>query len=166
MLEDFDGEYGSHGKEAWQRYGGDGDADTTILLPFECIYADQFTSISTRVHGDVDAAVFAPARMCAQILCTSFRSPPRSRYVVWHSFFAHASDECCEIYRATVDSIDIRINKVLNVKANLLVEAINVFTGYETPNWIKWVGRLCDVSAIERMERYVSTLICVDNLSA
>lgn len=68
---------------------------------------------------------------------------------VWYSLSAFYSDKCCEIYRATVDSIDIRINKVFKIKANRLVEPINVFvTRYETPKWIKWVGRLCDVYAL------------------
>lgn len=33
------------------------------------------------------------------------------------SFSPFSFDKCCEIYRATVESIDIRINKVLKIKA-------------------------------------------------
>lgn len=47
----LDCKYGAHmGKKlATGERQSDGDDDTTISLPFECIYADQFTSLSTRV---------------------------------------------------------------------------------------------------------------------
>lgn len=137
-------------KRSWQRHG-DGDADTTIfVLPFECIYADQFTQLRLHVcawrqgccmlrcshiahHAFGSTSTNRALKSFAQHSRHTRRSkiPLRNRCFVWFFFFFRLSrsDKCCEIYRATVESIDSRINKVLTLAVNRLVKAINVFTG-------------------------------------